>query len=484
MSMTSTSPLRSPPSRQLEKRLAPVLELLHRQSVVQTVSHRQQHPRANVLDNLLERQQQAAIHRELVKLKSPDLAHLLEMLTGDKRLVIWPLLKEEVAGEVLIELSEAVAESLIENTPAHRLQDILITLDTDELSVIADLLTDSQLNQVKAQLEANERNWLEHTLGFAEGSVGEIMGRECLVASESQTLQEAIELVRTADELPPQTDKLFIVNKANQLCGVLPLIQLIRHPPDILLGSCMDTQVVSFAATDKAEEAAQAFDRYDLVSAPVVDNKRRILGRLTVETIMDHRREQAEQQALAKEGLSADSDLLGPIMEGARERWPWLCINLITAFIATRFISVFEGTIQQLVALAALMPIVASVGGNTGNQTAALVIRGLATNRIQKDNIAYIYRKELVIGLINGIVWGSVMGLFAWILYKNVLLGAVMTLAVTLNLLLAALIGITVPFILNQLRRDPAMGSSVILTFATDSMGFFLFLGLASQILV
>ena len=257
-----------------------------------------------------------------------------------------------------------------------------------------------------------------------------------------------------------------------------------RYPEDTLVRDCMDTDVVAFSPGDDAVDAGQAFERYDLISAPVVDEHHRLIGRLRVETIMDHLREVAQKQALAKEGLKADTDLFGPILEGARERWPWLMINLLTAFLATRFISLFEGTIQQLVALATLMPIVASVGGNTGNQTAALVIRGLAMEQIQGGNLGYIYRKELLISLINGVIWGSVLGLFAWLLYQNPLLGCVMMGAVMLNLLLAALIGITVPMLLVRLKKDPAMGSSVVLTFATDSMGFFLFLGLATLILV
>jgi len=478
----NTSHLSSP--NKLERRLAPLLDLLQKQSVVQSVTHRQQQNRADVIENLLQRQQQAAIQREVDKLKSPDIAHLLEMITSDKRHIIWRLLSHEVAGEVLIELNEAIADSLIEMTLPDTLLPILETLDTDELSDIAELLPQDLLNRAKASLKANERNWLEQTMSFAEGSVGDIMSRDCLIVTETISINEAIELVRSNTELPPQTDKLFIVNNLRHVSGVLPLINLLRNPVHSQIEQCMDKDVVTFSPTDQAEEAGQAFERYDLISAPVVDSKGRIIGRLTVESIMDYLRERAENQALAKEGLSADSDLFGPIIDGAKERWPWLCINLITAFIATRSISLFENTIQQLVALATLMPIVASVGGNTGNQTAALVIRGLASKQVHRDNITFIYRKELIIGLMNGLLWGTLLGLFAWLLYQNTMLGLVMMMAVTINLILAAFIGITVPFTLDRLNKDPAMGSSVVLTFVTDSMGFFLFLGLASLVLI
>lgn len=472
------------PSKKLKLRLAPVMEQLQKQGVVQSVTHRQQHNRTDVIENLVQRQQEAAINRELQKLNRADIAHLLVMLPSEKRPIVWQELSPEMAGDVLVELNDPIAEDLVEITPHNRLMSILETVDIDELIEIADVLTTSQLNEAKSRLQANERQWLEQTMAYPEGTVGDNMSRDSLILHGQNTVNEAIEQVRATPELPPQMDKLFVINRQNQLCGVVPLIALMRNDPDQKIEHCMETRVVSFSPDDDAEDAGQAFERYDLISAPVVDERNRVIGRLTVEAIMDHLRERAEEQALAKEGLSANTDLFGPILEGAKQRWPWLCINLITAFLATRFISIFEGTIEQLVALATLMPVVASVGGNTGNQTAALVIRSLAMHQLHKDNLSFIYRKELIISLLNGLLWGSVLGLFSWALYQQLMLGVVMALAVTLNLMLAALIGITIPLVLNKLKKDPAMGSSVVLTFATDSMGFFLFLGLATLILI
>ncbi|MBA53650.1 MAG: magnesium transporter [Pseudomonadales bacterium] len=470
--------------KKLAERLAPVLAQLQRQSVVETVTHRQQQNRSDLIENLVHRQQSAALVRELNKLNKADIGHLLNMLPADKRHTVWQELPNPVAAGVLLELNDSVAEDLIELTDETRLLAILESLDSDELTEIDDLIPNHVLRQAINALEANERHWVTQTIAYPEGTVGDNMSRDSLTVDEGCSIHEAIERVRSAPELPPQTDKLFVTNRHHQLVGIVPLIDLMRHPDHTLIRDCMDKDVVSFSPDDDAEDAGQAFERYDLISAPVVDEHRRLVGRLRVETIMDYLREVAENQALAKEGLKADTDLFGPILEGARERWPWLVINLFTAFLATRFISVFEGTIQQLVALATLMPIVASVGGNTGNQTAALVIRGLAMEQIQTGNLGYIYRKELTISLVNGILWGTLLGLAAWLLYNSMLLGMVMMAAVTLNLLLAALIGISVPILLDKLHKDPAMGSSVVLTFATDSMGFFLFLGLATLILV
>ena len=468
----------------LEQRLAPILELLQKQQVVQAVTHRQDQPRAELIENLLIRQQEHELRRALERLNGPDAAHLLHMLTSDRRQLVWNDLPDAIAAQALIELPESVAEDMIEATPAPRLETILLELDAEELAEIADLLPRGPLERAKAQLEANERTWLESSLTYPDDSVGEIMSKDSLIVSDDMTVNQAIEWVRSASELPPQTDKLFVVNRLKHLVGVVQLIALMRHDGERLLHEIMDPQVVYFSPRDDAEEAGHAFERYDLVSAPVVDERHRVIGRLRVEAIMDFLRDKSEQQALAKAGLSADTDLLGPIWQGARERWPWLCINLFTAFVATRFISLFEGTIEQLVALATLMPIVASVGGNTGNQTSALIIRGLALDIVHQDTLGYVYRKETLISLINGLLWGSVLGLFAWMLYQNWLLGLVMLTAVTLNLMLAALIGISIPVLLHRLDRDPAMGASVVLTFATDSMGFFLFLGLATLILV
>lgn len=477
MTNTATGP-------KLEHRLAPILDLLQKHQVVQSMTQRQAQPRADLIETLLTRQQENELHRALEKLNGPDAAHLLQMLTTDKRQLVWHELPDSIAAQALIELPKPVAEDMVEATPDLRLEKILQELDAEELAEIADLLPREPLEKAKALLEANERTWLESSLSYPDDSVGAIMSKDSLIVGEDLTVNQAIERVRSATELPPQTDKLFIINRHKHLVGVVPLILLMRHEGERRLHDVMDRQVIYFSPLDPAEEAGHAFERYDLISAPVVDERHRVIGRLRVEAIMDFLRDRAARQDLAKAGLSANADVLGPIWEGARQRWPWLCINLITAFCATRFISLFEGTIEQLVALATLMPIVASVGGNTGNQTSALIIRGLALDHIHHDTLGYVFRKEVMISLINGLLWGSVLGLFAWMLYQNWLLGVVMTTAVTLNLLIAALIGISIPVILHRMDRDPAMGSSVVLTFATDSMGFFLFLGLATLILL
>ena len=246
----------------------------------------------------------------------------------------------------------------------------------------------------------------------------------------------------------------------------------------------MDGDVRRFRPDDGADEVATAFDRYDLLSAPIVDDRGKLIGRVTADAVMDFIRATSETEVLALAGLRQAEDLFAPVGDSARNRWPWLAVNLCTAFLASRIIGAFEDTIQQIVALAALMPIVASIGGNTGNQTVALVVRGLALDQLKAGSGGYLLRKELTVSLLNGALWGTLVGLFAMIVYRSPALGLVMSSAVLLNLVVAAIVGVLVPLGLSRLGRDPAQGSSVVLTFVTDGMGFFLFLGLARVFLV
>ncbi len=241
----------------------------------------------------------------------------------------------------------------------------------------------------------------------------------------------------------------------------------------------MERDPLAFRPTDLAANAARAFERYDLVSLPVVNDRGKLVGRLTVDAVVDFIRVTADTEALAMAGLRGAEDMFASVWQSARNRSPWLFVNLMTAFAATRFIGFFESTIQDLVSLATLMPIVASIGGNTGNQTVALVIRGFAFEQLTDDTRRHLLRKEMVVGLLNGLIWGSLAGITAGLFYGRLALGAVMMAAIILNLMIAAAVGVLVPFALHRMGRDPAQGSSVLLTFVTDSMGFFLFLGLA-----
>jgi len=268
------------------------------------------------------------------------------------------------------------------------------------------------------------------------------------------------------------------------LKGALPLDRLVINDPDALVEDVMKRDVLSLQAFDEAGEAAQAFERYDLITAPVVDARGRLIGRLTVDEVVDVIREEGESEVLSAAGLRDEEDLFASIWNSAKNRWLWLAVNLGTAFFASRVIGAFEGTIERVVALAALMPIVAGIAGNSGNQTMTLFIRSLALGQVTAGNALRLARKEMLIALLNGLVWGGIAGTFAWLLYRDtpqgVMLGVTMMLAMVLNLLLAAVVAMGVPLALQRMDRDPALGSSVLLTFSTDSMGFFIFLGLAT----
>jgi magnesium transporter len=290
--------------------------------------------------------------------------------------------------------------------------------------------------------------------------------------------------LRHYDELPQQTDAVFLVDAEDRLMGSIALNRLLVSDPDVPVDALYERELVSFGPDDDADEAAQAFDRYDLVCAPVVDAQRKVVGRLTVDAVLDYVRSRQEQQALGKVGLREEEDIFASVWASAKNRGPWLALNLCTAFVASRVVGAFEGSIERLAALAALMPIVAGIGGNSGNQTSTLIVRALALGQVSAANARRLLAKELGISALNGVIWGGVLGFATFMLYRNVALGGVMALAMLLNLVVAALAGIFIPLAMDRFGRDPAVGSSVFLTFITDSMGFFIFLGLATAFLV
>ena len=301
---------------------------------------------------------------------------------------------------------------------------------------------------------------------------------------EDVTLETVLRYLRRLKELPDHTDKLFVVNSDTVLTGVLPLSWLLVNDPAKPVSEVMAADANTFHPDDDVTETAQAFERYDLVTAPVVDADGRLIGRLTIDAMVDVIREEGDAEVRERFGLREDEDIFASVWKSLRNRWAWLAINLVTAFIASRVIDVFHGSIEKLVALAALMPIVAGIGGNSGNQTITMIVRALALDQVSLASAKRLVRKELGVALANGLVWGGVIGLVAWLLYGNAALGLVMTAAMTLNLLLAALMGVLIPMGLLKFDRDPAMGASVMITALTDSGGFFIFLGLATMFLI
>jgi len=301
---------------------------------------------------------------------------------------------------------------------------------------------------------------------------------------EDVSLEVVTRYLRRFDELPDHTDQLFVVDRDERLKGVLPLAKLIVANLDDEVGKVMVGDMVTLYPDDRAQEAAKAFERYDLVSAAVVDESGKLVGRVTVDKVVDYIRERSESEALAQAGLREEEDIFSSVWASVKNRWAWLAINLVTAFVASRVIGVFEGSIEKLVALATLMPIVAGIGGNSGNQTITMIVRAIALGQIDMEHAKKLFGKEIGVSMVNGLVWGGILGVIAFLLYRSVPLGAVMTAAMTLNLMLAAVMGVAIPLAMMKLGRDPAVGSSVMVTAVTDSGGFFIFLGLATVFLL
>ncbi|MBF0103387.1 MAG: magnesium transporter [Desulfobacterales bacterium] len=467
----------------LQEQFNPIITLLNRQQILRDISVRQSEKKQDLIDSLVNRQIQGELRYKLTPIPAADISHLLEMLTPHHRLIVWDQLDIDKAGDVLWEVADGVAEYLINSTPHDRLLMICKVMDADALSQIADHLSKDILAELERFLTPRTKSWLKASVHYPENSVGRLMSHEMLVSEFTLTVNESIQLLRNMDDFPEQTYSLLVVDHKDRLVGQIPFKTLLLKKPDDVVSKIMDVEVITFSPHEDASAAAHAFERYNLISSPVVDDKGRLVGCLSFDSVMDFVREEAEDNALRREGLTGGEDLFGPIFKNAKRRWLWLAINLLTAFIASRVINLFEGSIEKFVALAALMPIIASIGGNTGNQTVALVIRGLALSQINFNNLRYLIFKEIGISIINGLIWGSLMGILTWAIYHNITLGLVMTAAMMLNLILGAAVGIVVPMLLHRMDRDPAFGSTVFLTFTTDSMGFLIFLGLATLLM-
>ena len=420
----------------------------------------------------------------LERLHPSDIAWVLEALPLDERLAVWNFVKSDRDGEILIEVNEGVRETLIGAMDRDELVDAVETLDTDEIADLVPDLPPDVSAEVQEGLSLEERSQLRAAMSYPEDSVGARMDFEFVSVREEATLATVLASLRRYESLPDHTDKVFVVDRRGHFKGTLLLSKILVTSPESLVKDVMQKDVLTLSPLDSESDAAQAFERYDLVSAGVVDEAGRLVGRLTVDEVVDVIREESEEGAYGAVGLDDDQDIFSSVWETARSRWLWLGVNLCTAFTASRVISAFDGTIERVVALAALMPIVAGMAGNSGNQTLTLLVRSMAMGQVTQDNVPDVVKREVAVALINGILWGIISGLFVWLLYldsgEGMMLGFVMFLAMMLNIILGAVVGTAVPMILKLMGKDPAMGGSVLLTFITDSGGFLIFLSLAT----
>lgn len=420
----------------------------------------------------------------LHELHPADVAAVLENLPPKERVLVWKIAIPEEDGDVLLEVSDSVRESLIEAMDAQELVAAVEDMDVDDLADLAENLPDHVVAEVMQTLNPDERAQIQAAMSYEDHQIGAVMDFEIVSVRADVSCEVVLRYLRRFDSLPSHTDKIFVVDDHDVLQGVLPIRKLLVAAPEDMVADVMATDVVRFRPDEDVSEAAQAFERYDLVSAPVVDGSKKLIGRLTVDDMVDIIREETEADMLNMAGLNEEEDLFAPVWDSVKNRWVWLAVNLVTAFIASRVIGAFEDSIARIVALAALMPIVAGIGGNSGNQTITMIVRSMANAHMSGSQALRLLRKETGVAVVNGLMWGGVMGVVSWLLYGSLGIGLVMVAAMTLNLLLAALLGVLIPVTMDKLGRDPALGSSVLITAVTDSGGFLIFLGLATLFLL
>ena len=423
--------------------------------------------------------------RRLVNTLSPaEIGNLLESLPPGKRSVVWGLVDAEDDGEVLVHVGDEVRESLIADMDPDELVAAVEDLDIDDLADLVEDLPDTVIDQILKSMDRENRERLEQVLSYEEDSAGRLMNPDVVTVRADTTVDVVLRYLRLRGELPDDTDHLYVVNRRHQLMGWVALQDLVTRDPATPINKLIDEELESIHVNASSDEVAREFSDNDWVSAPVVNENNVLLGRITIDDVVDIIREQAEHQALGAAGLDEDEDLFSPVWRATRRRLIWLSINLGTAFLAASVVGQFEATIDQLVALAVLMPIVAGMGGNAGTQVLALMVRGLALGQVGASNIRTLMWKEARVALLNGLVLGTVLALIVLAWFHNIGLSLVIFVALILNLAMAALAGVLVPVTLKRFGYDPALASSIFLTTVTDVMGFFTFLGLATLVLL
>ncbi len=422
--------------------------------------------------------------RRLVNTLSPaEIGNLLESLPPGKREIVWGLVDPEDDGEVLVHVGEEVRESLLAEMDPDEIVAAVEDLDIDDLADLVEDLPDTVIDEVLKSMDRENRERLEQVLSYPENSAGRLMNPDVITVRADVTVDVVLRYLRLRGEIPEHTDHLFVVSRRHQYLGRLSLAALLTHEPSTPINELIDEQP-AIKVDASADEVAKAFSDHDWVSAPVVDDNNILLGRITVDDVVDIIRGQAEHQVLGMAGLDEEEDMFSPVPRAVKRRATWLGINLITAFLAASVIGRFEDTLEKIVALAVLMPIVASMGGNAGTQVLTLMVRGLALGQVGATNFRVLMRKELMVALLNGVIWGTVVGLAAWLWFGDPKISLVIGTALTINLFAAALAGVLVPLTLKRIDIDPALAGGVILTTVTDVIGFLSFLGLGTIVLL
>jgi magnesium transporter len=405
-------------------------------------------------------------------------------LPAAQRDVVWDLVDPEIEGDVLVELNEEVRASLIREMEAEDLVAAAENLEVDDLADLVRDLPENVHQQVLRSMGSRDRERLDAVLAYEPDSAGGVMNTDTVSVRPDVTLETVLRYLRMRGEIPDNTDSLFVVNRHDRYLGVLDLARLLTEDPERTVGEVMDTSVPAILPETPATEVASLFEDRDLLSAAVVGADGNLLGRITVDDVVDIIRDEAEHSVMSMAGLDEDVDMFAGVVPSARRRGVWLGVNLATAFLAAWVVGLFERTIQNIVALAVLMPIVASMGGVAATQTLTLIVRGLALGQVERTNARWLLTKEVAVALLNGLAWATVVATVAYLWFRNAKIAAVIFAAMIVNLCAAALAGVVVPLVLKRLRVDPAVAGGVVVTTVTDVVGFASLLGLGTWVLL
>ncbi|TNC81739.1 MAG: magnesium transporter [Oleiphilus sp.] len=421
------------------------------------------------------------VARILNKGLSPsDIAHLIESSPPKQRSVLWNLVDEDQRGEVLQYLSEDIQSYFLSKLNAQEVLNVTGDLDTDDLADILQQLPDAVILEVLDSMDAQDRQRIEEVLSYPEDTAGGLMNTDTITIRADITVDVVLRYLRRHRSLPDMTDSLLVVSRRDELIGILPITTMLVSSPNATVREVMETDIISIDVTMSDRDVANLFERQDLVTAPVINKTGILLGRITIDDVVDVIREDADHSLMSMAGLDEEEDTFAPIKITARRRAVWLGINLLTAFLASAVIGVFEDTIEKVVALAVLMPIVASMGGIAGSQTLTLVIRAMAVGQINQGNLRWLLNREFFVSLINGVFWSLVVAGAAMLWFHDIVIGLVIAAALLINLVAAAIVGTCLPIFLKSRNIDPALAGSVLLTTITDVVGFLSFLGLAT----
>ena len=423
------------------------------------------------------------VRRQLQSLHPAEIAHVLESLPRQQRNAVWELTNPEDDGGILLEVNDEVREGLIEQMDTAEVVEAFDGVAIDDLADVIDDLPDDATDQILEAMSEQQRTILEAVVSYDEDCAGGLMDTDVITVRPDVTIDVVQRFLRMRQSIPAGTDVLFVVDRNGKYRGTLSLSDLLTEQPEQHVAEVMNSSVKPILDSASSQKVISRFEDHDLVSAAVVNDENVLMGRITVDDVLDAIREEAEHNILGSAGLDEEADMFAPIVRSARKRGVWLGINLLTALLASWVVGLFQATINEVVALAVLMPVVASMGGITGSQTLTLVIRGQALEQISRSNAQQLLRRELIIGLINAVVWSLVIAAISIFWFDSSRLGAIIAAAIVVNMLFAGLAGFWIPIILRKLKIDPALAGSVVLTTVTDVVGFWAFLGLGALLL-